>query len=258
LRHDGVVNSASFSPDGSKVVTACGTATRVWDAATCKPLGEPLRHDDFVNSASFSPDGSKVVTASNDETARIWQVGAIMHPPIPVPQAVREWATGVAGWRFDAEGVMQPVAGEKRFDLLNAPHDGNDSWSRLMRWVEEEPGKRTIDPDSQMTCREMAERERDFGSYEGPESALRYDTTVPLARLMLAKFEGNPVRAAFLRAYDLKRLPDDAGLWSRASEILGEQGQGKAALDAAQKAVRLDPKLPAAQEALAEALKGGR
>ena len=41
-----LVNSASFSPDGTRIVTACEDNTaRVWDAATGKPLGESMRQE---------------------------------------------------------------------------------------------------------------------------------------------------------------------------------------------------------------------
>jgi hypothetical protein len=137
--------------------------------------------------------------------------------------------------------------------MLAPPLKADDSWSRLAHWVVMEPGKRTIGPNPETTYREIAEQERDFGSKSSLESALRYDPTVPLARLLLAKFEIAPRRAAFLRNYDLKRLPDNAAIWVRASSSLLDQEQPKLALAAAQKALRLAPKLPDAQRALAAA-----
>ena len=58
LQHEDPVNSAAFSPDGARVVTASDDKTaRVWDAATGAPIGKPLQHEDTVSSAAFSPDG---------------------------------------------------------------------------------------------------------------------------------------------------------------------------------------------------------
>jgi WD40 repeat protein len=82
LRHGDTVSSAQFSPDGQWVVTASDDETaRVWEAATGKPVGEPMRHEADeskgieaeVLSAQFSPDGRWVVTASEDKTARVWE-----------------------------------------------------------------------------------------------------------------------------------------------------------------------------------------
>ena len=73
MRHDAVVTSAQFSPDGQRVVTASLDKTaRLWDAATGKAIGEPMKHEDGVGSAQFSSDGQRVVTASADSTARVW------------------------------------------------------------------------------------------------------------------------------------------------------------------------------------------
>jgi tetratricopeptide (TPR) repeat protein len=67
------VNSAEFSRDGGRVVTASDIfKARIWDAQSGKPIGEPLCHTNRVTSAAFSSDGSRVVTASYDNTARIW------------------------------------------------------------------------------------------------------------------------------------------------------------------------------------------
>ena len=52
------INSAEFSPDGKRVVTATLLGTlRAWDAVTGKPLTEPMKHDGVHHSAQFSPDG---------------------------------------------------------------------------------------------------------------------------------------------------------------------------------------------------------
>ena len=72
--HHDVINTAAFSPDGRRIVTASGDRTaRLWDVETGKPIGEPLKgHEDVVWSAAFSPDGRRIVTASEDDTARLW------------------------------------------------------------------------------------------------------------------------------------------------------------------------------------------
>ncbi|MBV8105584.1 MAG: TIR domain-containing protein [Hyphomicrobiales bacterium] len=76
--HGGPVTSATFSRDGNRIVTASDDWTaRIWDAATGKPIGEPLKgHEDIVRSAAFSPDGRRIVTASEDKTARIWDAAS--------------------------------------------------------------------------------------------------------------------------------------------------------------------------------------
>jgi WD40 repeat protein len=65
--------SATFSPDGQRVVTSSNDHTaRIWDAATGKLLATLEGHGDGLRSAAFSPDGQRVVTGSADHTARLW------------------------------------------------------------------------------------------------------------------------------------------------------------------------------------------
>lgn len=85
MKHDEVINSAQFSSDGQRVLTASYDKTaRLWDAASGKPIGEPMRHEDFVFLALFSPDGQRVVTVSRDKTARLWDAvsGRSVGPPM--------------------------------------------------------------------------------------------------------------------------------------------------------------------------------
>jgi WD40 repeat protein len=69
------MESADFSPDGARIITASNDrTTRVWDAATGKEIAVLRGHEGSVRSAVFSPDGAGVVTASEDRTARLWDV----------------------------------------------------------------------------------------------------------------------------------------------------------------------------------------
>jgi len=81
MRHVVDVRSASFSGDGTRVVTLSGDVARLWDAATGAPLGAPMLHRGSAQSASLSADGTRVVTASQDGTARLWDV---RWPPGPI------------------------------------------------------------------------------------------------------------------------------------------------------------------------------
>src|SRR5271157_2941986 len=89
--HTDRVKSATFSPDGKRVVTASYDNTaQVWDAATGQlvvPLQGRISYDSRV---AFSADGKRVVTASGGWTARVWDAatGQLVAPlqggPTPI------------------------------------------------------------------------------------------------------------------------------------------------------------------------------
>jgi WD40 repeat protein len=77
--HEHEVTSATFSPDGARIVTTSGSyrdekddTARIWDAASAKEIAVLRGHEHEVTSAAFSPDGARIVTATRDKTARIW------------------------------------------------------------------------------------------------------------------------------------------------------------------------------------------
>ena len=64
--HTGPVNSAAFSPDGRRVVTASSdNSARLWDAESGKEIALLKGHTELgAIEAAFSPDGTRVVTTS--------------------------------------------------------------------------------------------------------------------------------------------------------------------------------------------------
>jgi WD40 repeat protein len=74
ITHSGGIASASFSPDGQKVVSASREGTvRVWDAGTGKILRE-MKHGEGVGCAAFSSDGRRIISTSPEGTVRTWDV----------------------------------------------------------------------------------------------------------------------------------------------------------------------------------------
>ena len=105
MTHQGWVNAVAFSPDGRAVLTGSpdgravltgslnGTA-RLWEAATGRPIGEPMTHQNLISAVAFSPDGRAVLTGSEDKTARLWD--AATGRPIGEPMTHQNRVNAVA------------------------------------------------------------------------------------------------------------------------------------------------------------------
>jgi len=67
------IRRSSFSPDGTKIVTASDDNTaRIWDAKSGATIAVLEGHTWRVFDAVFSRDGRRILTASGDNTARLW------------------------------------------------------------------------------------------------------------------------------------------------------------------------------------------
>ncbi|MFY0575141.1 WD40 repeat domain-containing protein [Cystobacter fuscus] len=70
------MNSAVFSPDGSRILIASADRTaRIWRVHEPNKSIVLSGHKDEVNSAVFSNDGTYILTASDDNTAILWRAG---------------------------------------------------------------------------------------------------------------------------------------------------------------------------------------
>jgi WD40 repeat protein len=110
---EGVVTSAAFSPDQSRIVTVAQVGLRVWDAHTGAVLATMPTSLNWVTAAAFSPDSGWVVGASSDGTAQVWdaytgkldaqlsgRTGPITAPGFSSPSG---------SWAVTAGGTDKPV-----------------------------------------------------------------------------------------------------------------------------------------------------
>ena len=280
LRHDGVVNTASFSPDGKWVATASADHTaRVWEAATGKPVGEPLQHNSDVWYAAFAPNGKWVVTASNDYTARVWEAPLaepISEQLVDVVKLLPAW---IGHLDFDANGVLKPVSNSRvtecrdriLFELKQPGIRGSFLATRI-EWFLADQRTRSINPTSGWTVPSFilstinwrgraSGHARDLVTLPRKtalEEAYELDPAFPLIHLALASVEADPERAAFLRDFDLNRLPDScryatgldpAEITFEAGEMCAEQKDWHRALVALDKYAKVG-KANARSEAL--------
>jgi WD40 repeat protein len=121
LRHVLPVNTAEFSPDGQRVLTASLAGSFVWDRDKGSVLFE-LRQGDHPAQAlaTYSRDGGRIVTAGMDGNARVWdaRTGRPVSPPLSHGGLVFSAAFSPAGDRVLTAGddrmlrVWDAVTGE--------------------------------------------------------------------------------------------------------------------------------------------------
>jgi eukaryotic-like serine/threonine-protein kinase len=95
--------AARFSPDGRRIAIGTLNGARVFDAATARPISQPMSHRNRVWYALFSPDGEKLATASEDGTARIWDAASGF--PLTEPLIHAGALSGLV-WTADGQRIL--------------------------------------------------------------------------------------------------------------------------------------------------------
>ena len=80
--HEGPLQSAAFSPDGTRIVTGATDGVRIWRITGGEELRTDGGHEDWVRSATFSPNGTRILTASDDRSARLWSIDGSGEPVV--------------------------------------------------------------------------------------------------------------------------------------------------------------------------------
>ena len=95
LRHEHPLESASFSPNGERLLTATEDGTvRCWVIATGKLVVGPLEHGERVFAAEYSPQGDLFATSGLSGRIQIWNASEGAKVGEPIQQLGTAYAIG--------------------------------------------------------------------------------------------------------------------------------------------------------------------
>jgi len=173
MKHENLIVSAHFSPDGQQVLTGSADKTaQLWDVANSKKIGEPMKHEGAIYSAQFSPDGQRIVTASADKTAQL-RDAAIMTDQDTTEDILilAELAEATAGVNPERTMALPEKSGAR----LLGPPSNLTALQRFMKWSVSDHRNRTISPFLQVTVSDWLENRIKEGSVEDLRVALQID-----------------------------------------------------------------------------------
>ncbi len=84
------VRSIAFSADSKMIASACSGVEdleiKLWNVGTQKQILGFLGHGGAVNCVAFSPDGKWLASGSDDRSAKVWEVEALLAMVAPKPE----------------------------------------------------------------------------------------------------------------------------------------------------------------------------
>lgn len=126
--HSGAVNAAAFSPDSRLLATGDhGGTIRLWNAATGRPLGEPLAAGSSITDLSFDPGSAILASADADGEIRFWDIQNSRELGGPL----RAHLDAVTSLAFHADGEMLASTDINKAVVLWDPILWKSDWSRV-------------------------------------------------------------------------------------------------------------------------------
>jgi WD40 repeat protein/serine/threonine protein kinase len=139
--HGAAVTAVSFSPDGTRLLSASkdGTA-RVWDAAAGREVGSFAGHDGAVNDVAYQPDGLRAASAGDDGRVRVWDTATGQEA-----LSLAGHVGTVAGVRFSPDGERLVSVGRDGSVRFWDAHGGQEVLT--LRREFKDPGGLAVSPD---------------------------------------------------------------------------------------------------------------
>jgi len=140
---DGEVGCVAFRANGEVVATACNDgAARLWDAASGRPIGEPLAHRAGVDRLAFQPEGDLVATACGAGSVRLWcaATGLPIGPTLDHGGAVRALAFSHDGRRLATGSDDATVRCWQSPRAVDGTPERIACWVRVATGIDFDPG----------------------------------------------------------------------------------------------------------------------
>lgn len=195
--HDSEVNQASYSADGTLIVTASSDHTvRVWDAATLNPKGPVLHHPSAVMSAAISQDRQWILSSTTSYytpgTSFLWDARSgrlVRHlqtsrqcvfgarqgwlglandadfRALELPRIKSESDPRIAllldlqaGLHFDSLGRLMPLTEQETSEILDKlKRDASSTEIASLSWALDNPRTRRVTPHDEVTVADLVE-----------------------------------------------------------------------------------------------------